>query len=469
MLGHQVVGDAAVDEERRELLELGPQLSWDFDVHFREPEPLLGYEELGKQPRECLGVVVRLDNPRAAGHLLHHGAGVERVGVVPQDAPAHPRVLVLVGADAGLTRHVLAGEYQRRPANHRGLQHRVRLGVGGVKLGRLVAPAGLQRLPQDVLLGYAREGNRVLEDVHPKAGVELLHPLERFQEGGDVQVVVVLQPVAEGPHAKLVEDAVAVVVLLQREHVLTLELGIPGQVGRKAGKVQLVRAVEPLIREPGLGQGGAVGLDPLVVCDARGQVVQHVQELEPGSVYEHDATVLLRREDLFVLGHERDEVLADELEVVVARVEAQHRHLVEPLQDLLALRLGDAVNVGKAELGYHSRLDGLVAPLQGLVEEVDQLVRVLGDDVLRLGVQRVREGYGDGHVLALVEEVGGGSFRLARVLVRLEVVDDHVGVRRRLPLGTAGGFPGGGLFVFPLLDHRVPDSRRNWARIRVRS
>ena len=269
VLGHQVVGDAAVDEERGELLELGPQLSWDFDVHFREPEQLLGYEELGKQPSECLGVVVCLDKPRAARHLLHHGAGVERIGVVPRDAPAHPRVLVLVGANAGLTRHVLAGEYQRRPADHRGLQHRVRLSVGGVKLGRLVAPAGLQRLPQDVLLGYTRKGDRVLEDVHPKAGVELLHLPQRFQEGGDVQVVVVLQPVAGGPHATLVEDAVAGVVLLQREHVLALELEIPGQVGRKAGKVQLFRAVEPLVREPGLGQGGAVGLDPLVVRDAR--------------------------------------------------------------------------------------------------------------------------------------------------------------------------------------------------------
>ena len=58
-------------------------------------------------------------------------------------------------------------------------------------------------------------------------------------------------------------------------------------------------------------------------------------------------------------------------------------------------------------------------------------------------------------MLALVEEVGGGAFSLARVWIRLEVVDDRVGVRRRLPLGTAGGFPGGGLFVFPLLDHRV--------------
>ena len=86
---------------------------------------------------------------------------------------------------------------------------------------------------------------------------------------------------------------------------------------------------------------------------------------------------------------------------------------------------------------------------------MDQLVRVPRNDVLRLGVQRVRDGYGDGHVLALVEEVGGEAIRLARVLVRLEVVDDRVGVRLRLPLGTAGGFPGGWLFMFPLLDHPV--------------
>ena len=455
VLGHQVVGDAAVDEERGKLLEIGPQLSRDFDVHFREPEPLLGSEELGQHQRACLGVVVSCDVSGTAGHLLHHGAGVERVGVVPQDAPAKPRVLVLVGADAGLTRHVLAGEYQRRPTDHLGLQHRVRLSVGGVKLRWLVAPAGLQRLPQDVLLGYTQEGDRVLEDVHPKAGVKLLHLLERLQEGGDIQVVVVLQPVAEGPHATLAENAVAVVVHLQREDVLALELGIPGKVGRKAGEVQLVRAVEPLVRQPGLGEGGAVSLDPLVVRDSRGQVVQHVQELEQGGVYEHDATVLLRRENILVPGHERDEVLADELEVVVARVEAQHWHLVEPLQELLALRLRDAVDVGEAELVYHIRSDCSVAPLQGLVEEVDQLFRVPGDDVLRLWVQRVRNGYGDGHVLALVKEVGGGSFRLARVLVCFEVVDDCVGVRCRLPLWTAGGFPGGGLFVFPLLDHRV--------------
>ena len=360
-----------------------------------------------------------------------------------------------MGADAGLTRHVLASEYQRRPADHRGLQHRVRLSVGGVKLRWLVAPAGLQRLPQDVLLGYAREGDRVLEDVDPRVGVELLHLLQRFQEGGDVQVVVVLQPDTEGSHTLLAEDAVAVVVLLQREAVLTLELGIPSHVRRKAGEVQLVRAVEPLVREPGLGQGGTVSLDPLIIRDARGQVVHHVQELELRGVDEHDAPVLLRCEDILAPGHERDEVLADKLEIVVTRVETQHWHLGEPFHDLCFLLLGDAVETGKPELVYHVRYYCLVAPLQGLVEEVDQLVRIPGDNVLRLWVQRVRKGYGDGYVLALVEEVGGRTLSLACVLVRLEIVDNRVGVRFRLPLWEAGGFPRGGLFVFPLLNHHV--------------
>ena len=102
MLRHQVVGNAAVDEERRELLELGPRLPGDFDVHFREPKPLLAVYELGKNSCKGLGVVVSLDKPRAARHLLHHGAGVQGISAVPQDAPGNPRVLVLVGADACL-------------------------------------------------------------------------------------------------------------------------------------------------------------------------------------------------------------------------------------------------------------------------------------------------------------------------------------------------------------------------------
>ena len=217
VIGHCAVGNTAVDEERGKLLELRPQLLGDFDIHFRKPEPLLGVKELGKYQRCGFRIIAGRDNPGTAGHLLHHGAGVERVSVVPQDAPAHLCILVLVGADARLSRHVLAGEDKARPADHRGLQHRVRLGVGDIKLRRFVTPARMQRLAQEVLLGYAREGDCVLEDVHPKVGVELLHLLERLQKGSNVQVVVVLQPVTEGPHILLTKDAVAVVVLLQRE------------------------------------------------------------------------------------------------------------------------------------------------------------------------------------------------------------------------------------------------------------
>ena len=77
VLRHRAVGDAAVDEERRELLELGPQLPGDFDVHLCKPEPLLAAHELGKHPRHTLGVFVSCDESRAAGHLLHHSAGVQ--------------------------------------------------------------------------------------------------------------------------------------------------------------------------------------------------------------------------------------------------------------------------------------------------------------------------------------------------------------------------------------------------------
>ena len=237
VLRHQVVRDATIDEERWKLLELRPQLPGDFDVHLHEPEPLLAVQSSRENQRRSLRVVVSCDDSRAAGHLLHHGAGVQGIGVVPQNAPGKPGVLVLVGADACLARHVLAREYKTWTPHHRGLQHGVRLFLGGVKLRGLVALAGLQRYAQDVLLGYAREGDRVLEDVHPKVGVKLLHLLQRFQEGGNIQVVVVLQPVAEGLHTTLAEEAMAVVVLLKREYVRTLELGIPGQVGWKPWKV----------------------------------------------------------------------------------------------------------------------------------------------------------------------------------------------------------------------------------------
>ena len=76
VLGHQVVGDTTVDEERRKLLEIGPQLSRDFDVHFCEPKLLPTPKKLRKHLRACLGIAVRCDVTGAARHLLHQGAGV---------------------------------------------------------------------------------------------------------------------------------------------------------------------------------------------------------------------------------------------------------------------------------------------------------------------------------------------------------------------------------------------------------
>ena len=132
VLRDQVVGHSAVDEEWRKLLELGPQLLRDFDVHFREPKPL-ARTQLGREdPRCSLGVGVSRDDSLAAWHLVHHCAGVERIGVVPQDALGRLRVVVVVGADFGLTSHVLAREHQGRAADYSRLQHVVRLFFGGV-------------------------------------------------------------------------------------------------------------------------------------------------------------------------------------------------------------------------------------------------------------------------------------------------------------------------------------------------
>ena len=58
-------------------------------------------------------------------------------------------------------------------------------------------------------------------------------------------------------------------------------------------------------------------------------------------------------------------------------------------------------------------------------------------------------------MLTLVKEVTGWANSLASVLVRLEVVDDCVGVRLSLHLRTARVCPGGGLFVLPLFNHPV--------------
>ena len=139
----------------------------------------------------------------------------------------------------------------------------------------------------------------------------------------------------------------------------------------------------------------------------------------------------------------------------MTRVETQHWHLVEPLHDFLILLLRDTLKFCEGELVHHVSYDCCVTTLQGLVEKADQLYRITRYDVLRLGVQGVRQGDWDGYVLTLVKEVTGWANSLASVLVWLEVVNDCVGVRLRLHLQTVRVFPGGGFFMLPLFNHPV--------------
>ena len=58
-------------------------------------------------------------------------------------------------------------------------------------------------------------------------------------------------------------------------------------------------------------------------------------------------------------------------------------------------------------------------------------------------------------MLTLVKEITGWTNSLAGVLVRLEVVDDCVGVRFRLHLRAVHVCPRSGFFVLPLFNHPV--------------
>ena len=84
----------------------------------------------------------------------------------------------------------------------------------------------------------------------------------------------------------------------------------------------------------------------------------------------------------------------------MARVEPEHRHLVDPVHDEVALACGDSLWVGREVPLFHIRYDSCMATLKRLVEEMDQLSRVFRGDVLGLRVECVRNGYGDGYVLA---------------------------------------------------------------------
>ena len=123
VLRDPLVRHSLIDEERRKLLELFPQLPRDFDVHLRETEPLACHQLKRELLRRLHWIFVVHYPPWAAGHVMKHRAWVEGIGVEAQDTLRDARFFVFVGADAGLAGHVLAGEHQTGPTDHSPLQH----------------------------------------------------------------------------------------------------------------------------------------------------------------------------------------------------------------------------------------------------------------------------------------------------------------------------------------------------------
>ena len=68
--------------------------------------------------------------------------------------------------------------------------------------------------------------------------------------------------------------------------------------------------------------------------------------------------------------------LFHELEIVVARVKPDHRHLVDPVHDEVSLGCGDALWVWREVPLFHIRYNCRMATFEGLVEEMDQLSRI---------------------------------------------------------------------------------------------
>ena len=101
----------------------------------------------------------------------------------------------------------------------------------------------------------------------------------------------------------------------------------------------------------------------------------------------------------------------------MARIETDHRHLVDPVHDEVALGCGDSLWVWREIPLFHIRYDCCMASLKRLVEEMDQLVGILGGNVLGLRVECVRNGYGDWYVLAFIREIPGWAGSLGLVLV----------------------------------------------------
>ena len=133
-------GQAALDEKKQHDLAL-EKYQRDYAQYQKDRTQLLDW--VAEQDREKNQAFHDFQNTDQALALYNqtHRAKVAKV-----------QVFVLVGANFGLARHVLACEHKAWPTDYSGLQYVICLFVGGIQLGGLVTLAPLQRLAQDVLL-----------------------------------------------------------------------------------------------------------------------------------------------------------------------------------------------------------------------------------------------------------------------------------------------------------------------------
>lgn len=96
MLRNAVVRHCLIDEEWWKLFELLSQLSGDFDVHFRKPEPHACSHFPCKIFRSLLWFIVVRNSLFAARHFLEHRAWVEGVRIEVEDVLRDSRQVVFV-------------------------------------------------------------------------------------------------------------------------------------------------------------------------------------------------------------------------------------------------------------------------------------------------------------------------------------------------------------------------------------
>ena len=254
------------------------------------------------------------------------------------------------------------------------------------------------------------------------------------------------------------EDALALLVLCLGTDGGLLEFGVPFREGWEPGVLQLGYAVEPLIREPGLGLLGLVRFDPLVVRGAGCQVVHDVQELVVTALQEHDLTVLACLRQPSLVGAVLHKVLLDQLQIISPAVVAKDGNLVSPNLDALSLFLCQALGMRYRELLSHCLADCCSPVSDVLVEACDQTLWVCVYQIVRVVGEVVCNRYRDWDMLAFVEQIRGGVLFLRLVLVGLKVVDNAVRVNSVLGNGRQVAFVHLAKVVFPNLDHVVASS-----------